>query len=117
MDTRASNDWQARVTALVVTVNSAHCMPALGSGLRDMRHVIVIDNASDDDTLHQTGLHLPQARVLAQATNLGFGAANNLGWRAADTEFIFLIKTKDTDGIANDCHSMAHANCSDLLAH
>ena len=91
MDTRASNDWQARVTALVVTVNSAHCMPALGSGLRDMRHVIVIDNASDDDTLHQTGLHLPQARVLAQATNLGFGAANNLGWRAADTEFIFLI--------------------------
>lgn len=80
-----------RVTVLVVTFNSAHCLPALGQGLRGLPWVTVVDNASADDTLAQVAAHLPQARVMAMDRNLGFGAANNLGWRAAGTEFVLLL--------------------------
>ncbi len=79
------------MTVLIVTFNSSHCLPALGHSLATMPKVIVVDNASGDDTVAQVAHHLPQARVLAQAANLGFGAANNLGWRAADTEFVLLL--------------------------
>lgn len=81
----------SRVTALVVSFNSGHCLAALGAGLQGLAQVIVVDNASNDDTLAQAARHLPQARLLAQTRNLGFGAANNLGWRAAETEFVLLI--------------------------
>ena len=80
-----------RVTVLVVSYNSAHCLPALGHSLQGLPWVTVIDNASGDDTLAWLPLHLPQARVLRQARNLGFGAANNLGWQAAGTEFVLLL--------------------------
>ena len=80
-----------RVTVLVVTFNSAHCLPALGQGLQGLPWVTVVDNASADDTLAQVAAHLPQARVMRQGRNLGFGAANNLGWRAAGTEFVLLL--------------------------
>ena len=80
-----------RVTVLVVTYNSAHCLPALGRSLQGLPWVTVIDNASADDTLAQVQAHLPQARILQQARNLGFGAANNLGWQAATTEFVLLL--------------------------
>ena len=81
----------SRVTALVVSFNSGHCLAALGAGLQGLAQVILVDNASSDDTLAQAARHLPQARLLAQTSNLGFGAANNLGWRAAGTEFVLLI--------------------------
>ena len=80
-----------RVTVLVVTFNSAHCLPALGQGLQGLPWVTVVDNASADDTLAQVATHLPLAQVMPMGRNLGFGAANNLGWRAASTEFVLLV--------------------------
>ena len=80
-----------RVTVLVVTFNSAHCLPALGRGLQGLPWVTVVDNASADATLAQVQAHLPQAQVLRLDRNLGFGAANNLGWQAAQTEFVLLL--------------------------
>ena len=80
-----------RVTVLVVTYNSAHCLPALGRSLQGLPWVTVIDNASADDTRAQVSQHLPQARLLVAGRNLGFGAANNLGWQAAATEFVLLL--------------------------
>ena len=84
-------DFAQRVTVLVVSYNSAHCLPALGRSLAGLPWVTLIDNASHDDTLAATAQHLPQARVLALPNNLGFGAANNQGWRAAQTEFVLLL--------------------------
>ena len=84
-------DFAQRVTVLVVSYNSAHCLPALGRSLASLPWVTLIDNGSHDDTLAMTAQHLPQARVLALPNNLGFGAANNQGWRAAQTEFVLLL--------------------------
>ncbi len=80
-----------RVTVIVVTFNSAHCIAPLAAGLREAPHVAVVDNASADDTAAQVAAHLPQARWQPQPRNLGFGAANNLGVAAAGTEFVLLL--------------------------
>ncbi|RZL04447.1 MAG: glycosyltransferase family 2 protein [Rubrivivax sp.] len=81
----------ARVTVVLVTFHSAHCAPELGRALADFPHVTLVDNASTDDTLEQFRRHLPQASFLANERNLGFGAANNRGIWAADTEFVLLL--------------------------
>ncbi len=41
--------------------------------------VIIVDNASTDDTVQFITDHYPQHRLFAQSQNLGFGKANNLG--------------------------------------
>lgn len=86
--TRALTD---RVTAVVVTFNSAHCLPALARGLAALAHVLVVDNASSDATQATLRRVLPQARWLPNEVNLGFGAANNRGIAEAGTEFVLLV--------------------------
>lgn len=81
----------ARVTVVLVTFHSAHCAPDLGRALASFPHVTLVDNASTDDTLYQFRRHLPQASLLHNERNLGFGAANNRGVWAAHTEFVLLL--------------------------
>jgi GT2 family glycosyltransferase len=45
--------------------------------------VWVVDNASTDGTLSLVGDLFPQAQIVANSQNRGFGAANNQGMRAA----------------------------------
>ncbi len=92
-----------RVTAIVVSYNSAHCIPALAHGLAALPHIIVVDNGSTDSSLAAVRQHLPQAQCLELGRNLGFGAANNRGWQAANTEFVLLVNPDcvlDTQSIA-----------------
>ncbi len=80
-----------RVTVVVVTFNSAHCLPELGRSLAGCPHVIVVDNGSDDSCATLTPQHLPQAQVLALPLNLGFGAANNRALEQVKTPFALLL--------------------------
>lgn len=79
------------VTVVVVTHHSAHCMATLGHSLADFIHVIVVDNASEDDTLAQVRQHLPQADCIALPRNMGFGVANNRGLEQVRTPYALLI--------------------------
>ena len=79
------------VTVVTVTYNSAHCLPALGAALTAFPNVIVVDNGSDDDCAAQASTYLPQAQVLAQQENLGFGAANNRALAQVQTPFALLL--------------------------
>lgn len=79
------------VTVVVVTYNSAHCLPGLSGGLQTMRNIIVVDNASDDDLQTQLLLALPQASLLRNARNLGFGAANNRALAQVQTPYALLL--------------------------
>jgi N-acetylglucosaminyl-diphospho-decaprenol L-rhamnosyltransferase len=81
----------SQVTVIIVTFNSAHCLPALGKTLAQLPHVIVVDNGSDDHCAAQTPAHLPQAQVLALPANLGFGAANNRALAQVQTPFALLL--------------------------
>ena len=95
-----------RVTVVVVTFNSAHCLPALGQSLGDCPHVMVVDNGSDDDCATEAKRWLPQAKVMALDRNLGFGAANNRALQEVNTPFALLLNP--------DCE-ISTANIAGLL--
>ena len=79
------------VTVLMVAYNSAHCLQGLSAGLQTMHNIIVVDNASDDDLQTQLPLTLPQALLLRNARNLGFGAANNRALAQVKTPYALLL--------------------------
>jgi len=97
----------AKITVVVVTFESAHCLPELGRSLSGFPRVIVVDNGSADDTVAAAHQHLPQARVVGLGRNLGFGAANNRAFALAETEFVLLLNP--------DC-SMSVAAALELLS-
>ncbi|PLL14452.1 glycosyltransferase family 2 protein [Tabrizicola sp. TH137] len=80
-----------RVTPIIVTYNSAHCLPALVPLLSRCPHVILSDNASEDGTADETRHLLPHATILRHPRNLGFGAANNRALDRVETDFALLL--------------------------
>ncbi len=79
------------VTIVIVTFNSAHCLPEMGRLLADCPHITVVDNGSDDGCVDAVGQYLPNAQVIALPNNLGFGAANNRALAQAQTPFALLL--------------------------
>ncbi|HHY56177.1 MAG TPA: glycosyltransferase, partial [Chloroflexi bacterium] len=53
--------------------------------------VIVVDNASHDDTPAQIAAHFPWVRVIASDRNLGFTAGNNRGYAASRGRFVYFL--------------------------
>jgi len=81
------------VAIIVVTYNG---MPWLDACLRSCTNhpVIVIDNASTDETVSFIETHYPNVILLKQTVNLGFGQANNIGIRYAlnhGADHVFLL--------------------------
>jgi GT2 family glycosyltransferase len=58
-------------------------------GLRG--EVIVVDNASDDGSVEMVRQKFPEAAVIANQTNLGFAAANNLALKKARGRYVLLL--------------------------
>jgi len=87
----AERDALQRVTVLIVTYNSAHCVAALASGLAGVPHVIVVDNASADDSCARVRAAMPSARLIVMPANQGYGVANNAALAAVQTEFALLL--------------------------
>ena len=60
----------------------------------DNCEIIVVDNASSDNTVAalRSGFG-DKISIIENHTNLGFGAANNIGARAARGDFLFFLKT------------------------
>lgn len=79
------------VTIVIVTFNSAHCLPELGRLLAGCPHITVVDNGSDDNCAQTVRQHLPNAQVIALPRNLGFGAANNRALAQLQTPFALLL--------------------------
>ncbi len=81
----------ADVSAIVVTHNAA---PWIERPLESLRgtgaEVIVVDNDSEDGTLDLVRARFPEAQIL-ERDNLGFGAGNNAGMRAASGRYFLLL--------------------------
>ncbi|MBM3613826.1 MAG: glycosyltransferase family 2 protein, partial [Alphaproteobacteria bacterium] len=79
-----------RVTAVTVTYNSGHAIADCLDSVRGCA-LVVVDNASADDTLVHVRAGFPDARIVANTANEGFGRANNRGWALATTDFVLFI--------------------------
>ena len=60
--------------------------------------VIVVDNASSDDSSKRVKIEFPQVILIASDKNLGFGPGNNLGIQQAKGQYILLLNP-DTEVI------------------
>ncbi|WP_151448375.1 glycosyltransferase family 2 protein [Lacisediminimonas profundi] len=81
----------ADLTVVIVTYNSAHCMPALMEGLRTVPSVILVDNGSVDDTISAARQARADVTVIANGRNIGFGAANNKALAMVSTRYALLM--------------------------
>ncbi|MGB8643941.1 MAG: glycosyltransferase family 2 protein [Anaerolineae bacterium] len=87
---------EPRLSVIIVTYNSRQeidaCLSSLLSdpGARDAE-IIVVDNASADGTVAHIAARWPQVRLLAQSTNPGFAAGNNIGIDASRGGLLLLL--------------------------
>lgn len=78
-----------RVCLIIVTHNGRQFLPDCLSSLRavdyppDRWELVVVDNASTDESVPYAKEIFPQAHMLRQTFNVGFAAANNVGLRYA----------------------------------
>jgi N-acetylglucosaminyl-diphospho-decaprenol L-rhamnosyltransferase len=83
------------VSLIVVTYDSAALLPAffmaLATTIYAPYEVLVVDNASQDGTPALVAERYPQARLLANSQNLGFGRACNQGARAARGDLLVFL--------------------------
>ena len=78
------------VTAIVVAFDSAHALPECLGALRAADvPVIVVDNASTDESVAIA--EGQGSRVIRNTRNEGYGRANNIGARVAESEFILVV--------------------------
>ena len=79
------------LTVILVIFNSAHCLRANAPFLRQLPNLILVDNASSDDSIDFARKEIRNAKLILNQKNLGFGAANNQAIRAAKTPYLFLL--------------------------
>ena len=84
-----------RVEFVIVAYRSSReltgCLDSIQADAPAGSEVVVVDNASPDDSAVVAGAHPIRPRMVASATNLGFGGGCNLGAAASDADALFLL--------------------------
>ena len=85
-----------RVAIVVVTYNSARDIDRVlrsltGPPPATPHEILVVDNASGDDTVMRIRSSWPGVRLIESPGNLGFAAANNRGIRESSSELVLLL--------------------------
>lgn len=84
------------ISVVIVSWNVAELLEdcigsLLNSKTDDQLEIIVVDNASSDNTVALIQEKFPQVKLIANQYNYGFGRACNQGWRMAGGDFIFFL--------------------------
>ena len=84
------------ISIVLVTYNSAdwleRCLTSLPAALGDRAaELVVVDNASSDDSVSLVRELRPDAKIIANTDNVGFAAAVNAGARRATMPWILLL--------------------------
>ena len=86
------------VSVIIVNYNTyrllSECLETLYAQTIGIQfEVIVVDNASNDDSEKNITKLYPQVKWLNSGSNIGFGRANNLGYSYASGKYIFLLNS------------------------
>jgi N-acetylglucosaminyl-diphospho-decaprenol L-rhamnosyltransferase len=83
------------VSAVVVSFNTGkellRCLASLAAHVRLPLEVVVVDNASADNSPDLVRAAYPRARVIESRSNRGFSAANNEGLRASSAPQVLVL--------------------------
>jgi GT2 family glycosyltransferase len=95
------------VSVIVVNKDGAEHLSALLPSLvgQDYPNIelVLVDNASKDDSVELTRRFFPDAKIIELDKNIGFSPGNNVGIAEAAGDYIFLLNN-DTE-LAHDCIS------------
>ncbi|MBN1477669.1 glycosyltransferase family 2 protein [Candidatus Sumerlaeota bacterium] len=83
-----------RISIVVLTYNSdriiGECLKSI-QPLADRAELIVVDNASADETRRVVSRHCPPFELIANDTNRGVSGGNNVGWRASRGDIVIFV--------------------------
>lgn len=102
------------VSAIVVTYNSAGCVTQCVRSLQAQQgvslEIVVVDNASADETTAAVRRSGGGVRVIANQDNIGFGRGCNQGFAGCNGRFVFLLnpdaRLEGTDALAQLVRAM-----------
>lgn len=90
------------VSIVILSYNSredlAECIPSLTSQTYQNFEIIVVDNASTDNSEEFIRTNYPEIKVVQTGKNLGYAAGNNEGFEVAEGEYIVVV---NPDTVAN----------------
>jgi len=111
------------VTAIIVNYNTAHLLKPMFDALEAGRgtlslQVIVIDNASRDQSVEVIRRDYPSVELITNGVNVGFGRANNQALPLVRGQYVFLLNTDafmSPGALAETVSFMeAHSDCGVL---
>jgi hypothetical protein len=83
------------VSVVIVNYNSGPyltaCVQSIVDSTYPRKELIIIDNASEDDSVTQVETLCPQVKIVRNQSNLGYSAGGNIGIRNAKGEFVVLM--------------------------
>lgn len=86
---------KTKVTISLLTYNGERYLPWLFKSLHEQTFkdwdLLVIDNASTDNSVSIIREHQPNARIIEQKKNVGFARGHNLLINWSDSEYVFVI--------------------------
>ncbi len=90
------NDRKQQVTVVIVTYQSRNTIEATLEGLRQARdtglaEIVVVDNASNDNTADFVADNYPWVKLIRSPDNLGYGRGCNLGCRNITTPYVLIL--------------------------
>lgn len=92
------SDGRVDVSVIVVNWNTrellSQCLQSVCEAAGDLSvEVIVVDNASDDGSVELLSRNFPQARVIANAKNVGFVRGNNQALALSQGQYVLLLNS------------------------
>jgi len=99
------------VSVIIVNYNTEGYLDACITSICNLTQscsfeIIVVDNASDHNPEGELVEKYPEVRFFRNDTNLGFGAANNIGVRGSRGEYLFFLNPDTV--LLNDCIGIFH---------
>jgi O-antigen biosynthesis protein len=97
-----------KLSVIIVNYNVRHfliqCLASVSKAIEQIdAEIIVVDNASVDDSVEQVRKLFPAVVCISLDKNLGFSKANNLAARQAKGEYLLLLNPDTL--VAEDCFS------------
>ena len=98
-----------QVSVIIVNFNSGkylhNCLKSIFDQVKEIGfEVIVVDNGSNDDAIHEICNRFAHTRIITNPGNAGFGAANNTGAGEAAGDYLFFLNPDTV--LMNDCLSL-----------
>lgn len=82
-----------KVSVIVVSYNTREKLRRCLECIESHHEIVVVDNASEDGSADMVRNAFPGVKLIASATNLGFGLANNAGCEVATGDLVLFLNS------------------------